>query len=126
MAKREKPTVNGDLVTFSMDIKRDNFAERSFSINVTVDFTGVTRAKSMQWNCEGSSIRVKLQTSLRKLSEERLAEMERDGLKVHADHVDDLKTPLEKAREDVEKMSEEQLEIYMEVARARQKELAGN
>jgi hypothetical protein len=97
--------VNGDKVSFSMKVKLDGNDDKSYEIGVEMDYTGVTRETLLEWNSGGSSRRVLLQAALRKTSYDRLAELEKTGLKVHASAVNDLKTPKEKLREAVRTMT---------------------
>jgi hypothetical protein len=71
-----------------------------------MDYSGVTRETLIEWNSGGSSRRVLLQAALRKTSYDRLAELEKTGLKVHASNVNDLKTREEKLMDGAKKMLE--------------------
>ena len=97
--------INGDVATFSMKVKLDGNDEKAYEIGVEMDFNGVSRETLIEWNSGGSSRRVLLQAALRKTSYDRLAELEKSGLKVHASAVNDLKTPKEKLREAVRTMT---------------------
>jgi hypothetical protein len=99
-------TVSGDLVTFSMKVKLDGNDDKAYEIGVEMDFNGVSRETLIEWNSGGSSRRVLLQAALRKTSYDRLAELEKTGLKVHASNVNDLKSPEEKLADSVKKMRE--------------------
>lgn len=91
--------INGDVVSFSMKVKLDGNDEKAYEIKTEMDFTGVSRETLIEWNSGGSSRRVLLQAALRKTSYDRLAELEKTGLKVHASAVNDLKTKREKVRD---------------------------
>lgn len=81
MAKDTGAKIDGRIVTFNMGLKRDSLDMREYTIAVTVDCTAATETDILAQAFAGSSARVKLQTKLRKLSEEKLSAIEASGYK---------------------------------------------
>jgi len=73
--------INGNIVTFEMSLKKDQLKGIEYKINVTVDVADVSR-ETMLENCfSGASMRVRLQTKLRKRSNRELAQLAISGYK---------------------------------------------
>ena len=80
MAINKKVYINGNIVTFTMGVKKDSFAKVQHVIKVTVNVEGVSRETMLQNNFAGSSMRVKLQNGfMRKQTEGTLAAMATNG-----------------------------------------------
>lgn len=76
--RRSEVVIDGTIVLFTMGIKRDSFAPEH-SISVSVDTAGAELDQVFAVTFSGSSARVRIQTRLRKLSENELTELESTG-----------------------------------------------
>lgn len=76
--RRSEVVIDGTIVLFTMGIKRDSFAPEH-SISVSVDTDGVELDQVFAVTFSGSSARVRIQTRLRKLSEQELTRLESTG-----------------------------------------------
>ncbi len=96
MAKKEMK-ISENSVVFDMDIARDSFA-LAHRVRVTVDITGVEVAQLAKYAFSGASVRVKLQSQLRKKTELELNAMALNGLKTTFKAIDagSSSTPVDK------------------------------
>jgi len=92
MAIDKKVYINGNIVTFNMEVTKDKsgvVTSPTHIIPVTVDVTGVTREQMLSNNFSGSSMRVKIQnTHLRPLPEAKLRELAKTGYKTTWSKID--------------------------------------
>ena len=83
MAKGVKlVTVNDNLVSFTMGLKRDSLTAPEHTIRVEIDVTNVSREALLKMLFSGQSARVKLQTRLRKKTDEALYRLEKSVYKI--------------------------------------------
>lgn len=91
-----------DKYEFTMTFKTEAASDRTYRVNVVMDYSGCTREEIIEWASAGSSRRVVLQTALRKKPAKYLEALERTGLRVHAKDCGTLITPEERAAKDKE------------------------
>jgi len=89
MTRDKKVYVTDNTIRFGMEVTRDKTkGTPEHFIYVEVDITGVSRETTLSNNFSGSSMRVKLQSIMRRKTEVELSGYEKDGYKTNWAEID--------------------------------------